>query len=375
MALHPAIDTALQGGSVLWGAPTYGACLVGLEEMQHAAAHVATFHMGLMRVAFRGGGKVQFVSLEKPDNARGKTGDGVVIDEAAFCPERAYYEVLRPMVSDTGGWVLAMGTPWGRNWFWREHMSAQDDPDAIAFQAPTLGIAIEDGQLTRKRHPLENPNFPFAEAQAMWRQMPERTFRQEFLAEFLESGGGVFRRVMEAATLQPQAALKDHTYVIGCDWGRSVDYSVFCVMDATTRQLVYMDRSNRVDYAVQRGRLMALTQRYKPTAILAEQNSIGQPIIESLQRDGLPIRAFTTTNATKAQIIEALVLAFEQGTIQILADPILVGELEAYESQTTKAGTTTYSAPEGMHDDTVMGLALAWAACGRPTGASLLAWW
>jgi hypothetical protein len=95
---------------------------------------------------------------------------------------------------------------------------------------------------------------------------------------------------------------------------------------------------------------------------MAESNSMGEPIIEQLQRDGLPVRGFATTNATKAQIIEALALAFEQGAITILNDPTLIGELQAYEMARLPSGMVRYSAPEGMHDDGVMSLALAWSA-------------
>jgi len=62
-----------------------------------------------------------------------------------------------------------------------------------------------------------------------------------------------------------------------------------------------MDRSNRVDYALQRERLGALVDQWRPKQIIAEQNSIGQPIIEQLGRDGLNIQPFTTTNASKAR--------------------------------------------------------------------------
>jgi hypothetical protein len=46
-------------------------------------------------------------------------------------------------------------------------------------------------------------------------------------------------------------------------------------------------------------------------------HTIGQPIIEQLSRDGLRIRPFTTTNASKAIAVEALALAFERREIRI----------------------------------------------------------
>jgi len=132
------------------------------------------------------------------------------------------------------------------------------------------------------------------------------------------------------------------------------------VLDTTTHAVVALDRSNRVDYALQCERLKALCEKWQPQQIIAEQNSIGQPVIEQLIRDGLRIQPFTTTNPSKAQAIEALALAFERGDIRILNDPVLVSELVAFQAERLPSGLLRYGAPGGQHDDTVMALALAW---------------
>ena len=87
---------------------------------------------------------------------------------------------------------------------------------------------------------------------------------------------------------------------------------------------------------------------------------MGQPIIEQLQRDNLPVWGFTTTNATKAKAVDDLALAFEQGNIKIINNPILISELQAYEGERLPSGLIRYSAPEGMHDDCVMSLMMGW---------------
>ena len=98
---------------------------------------------------------------------------------------------------------------------------------------------------------------------------------------------------------------------------------------------------------------------------------MGEPLIEQLQRQGLPVTAFNTTNATKTQAIEALALAFERGDLKIVSDPTLIGELQAYEMERLSSGLVRYGAPEGIHDDMVMSLALAWTAVAvQPTVAS-----
>jgi phage terminase large subunit len=147
-------SAALLHQRVIWGAPTYDQVRVGWEETRHAAGQVAKFNQAQMSVTFPGGGSILFRSLDNPDNARGHTADGVVVDEAGDVAERAWYEVLRPMMLDTGGWAWLVGTPKGRNWFWREFTQAEDRPDTAAFSAPTLGVAITEAGLIRQPHPL-----------------------------------------------------------------------------------------------------------------------------------------------------------------------------------------------------------------------------
>jgi hypothetical protein len=195
--------------------------------------------------------------------------------------------------------------------------------------------------------------------------MPERAFRQEIMAEFIEDGGGVFRGVQKAAIAKRlDAGEPGRQYVIGVDWGRSNDATVFVVLDIQSGAAVYIDHMTDTDFATQRLRLIALAEKFNRATVLVETNSIGQPQLEDLQRQGLPVTGFITTNASKAQIIDALALAFEQGKISIVDDPALITELLAYQSERLPSGLLRYGAPEGIHDDAVIALALAWWAGG-----------
>jgi hypothetical protein len=222
-----------------------------------------------------------------------------------------------------------------------------------------------------------NPHIAAEEIEAARQDMTEAAFAQEFLAQFVNWEGAVFRRVIECAVAERKAAPEaGHEYVIGADWGRSNDYTVFVALDLTARAMVEIDRSNRVDYAVQRNRLRVLFERWNPSKVIAEQNSIGQPIIEQLQRDGLRVQPFTTTAASKAQIIEALALAFERKDIAILPDAVLLSELQAFAAEPLPGGMLRYGAPSGQHDDCVMALALAWSVLSKSYSSSgVLEYW
>jgi len=379
MVMSIAVEAALRGGRYIWGAPTYDQVRVGWDETRHALGRAATFNEGKMQCDMPTGGRIIYRSLDNPDNARGHSADGVIVDEVADVAPEAWVEVLRPMLIDTGGWAWLLGTPKGRNWLYQLWHNSQGLADWGTFHAPTLGVSIGAGGLARQPHPLENPHVPFAEIEQLWRSMPERVFRQEILAEFVEDGGGVFRRVRECATAERQdKAVEGHYYVFGVDWARTNDYTVISVVDVSLGELVYLDRFSQIDYHTQTNRLVALYERFSPTLIISEGNSMGGPLTEDLQARGLPVRRFDTTQVSKAVIIQGLELAFERGTIRIPPDDApggdangsaLIAELESYEQERLQSGIR-YGAPSGGHDDCVMSLALAWSHAARAGGGA-----
>jgi hypothetical protein len=160
---------------------------------------------------------------------------------------------------------------------------------------------------------------------------------------------------------------------MGIDFARYVDFTALVVIDRTERVMVTIDRFSEVNWGLQRKRIAALARKWKCSDVLAESNAMGEPNIEALWRDGIPIRGFQTTARSKPPLIESLVAAIENVDITLLPDPVLLGELEGYTYHTSRDGHTVYGAPEGRHDDTVMALALAWKAASRPRIALAIA--
>lgn len=357
MCMGIAVEEALKGKSILWGAPTFDQCRIGWAEATHALGAVGSANVSRMELALPNSGRIMFRSLDDPDNARGHTADGVVIDEAAYCKPESWYEVLRPMLIDTGGWGWLIGSPNGHNWYWHEWMRAQDEPSSIAWRAPTKGYRIDDGLLIREPHPLENPDISNAEIEQLFGTMLEVQFRQEILAEFTEAQGQVFRNVAACSTAagNPEAH-KGHRLVAGLDWGQKQDHSVESIGCADCLEELLLDRWQG-PYPAQRDRIAGHHARLHPE-LLAEANSMGQPNIEQLREDGVPVTGFDTTHASKAAIIQAMRLVFEQQSWKWLPVDWAMREIEAYEMKVTAQGNITYGAPAGLHDDSVIARAL-----------------
>jgi hypothetical protein len=292
--------------------------------------------------------------LDSPDGARGRAYALAIIDEAAIVPrlEYAWNEVIRPTLTDFAGRALFLSTPKGHNYFWYLYVRGFQKKDWQSWNFPTSA----------------NPHISPDEIEAARLELPERAFRQEYLAEFLEDGGAVFRNIEACIDDSPLPDKINEPVVFGVDWARDVDFTVIAAIGVNSKRVYEIDSFNQVSWSLQRGRVMTMTAKWKPLLILAEENSIGSPNIEALQNEGLPIQGFTTTATSKPPLIDALALAFEQSNIKIPRHTVLINELQSYELELSSGGHVKYSAPSGSHDDCVIALALAWHAATQYAG-------
>lgn len=352
------LNTLRQHGRVAWITPTFkNSRPLWRWSVNATAKEVASDKIRLSRadrtLETRRGGFLGLYSADNIDSIRGEAFHLVVLDEAARIDEDAWTDAIMPTLADYDGDAILISTPKGKNWFYVEYLKGQEDGQHVAsWQAAT------------NNNP--NPNIRNAFDLAKHR-VAERTFRQEWLAEFVE-GGEVFRHIDRAATADRQeSAQPGHQYVFGIDFGRVEDYTVVTVLDITDNAVVNVDRYNTIDWSMQVERIIGLYQRFQPTVILAERNSMGDPIINTLYEKELPVSPFITTNATKQTIVDGLALAFEQSRIRIINDSVLINELQAFEATLLPSGLVKYGAPSGLKDDCVMSLALAWYG-GHHTG-------
>jgi terminase large subunit-like protein len=98
----------------------------------------------------------------------------LVIDEAARCPD-LLYEAARPMLAVSAGRLVLLSTPWGRRGFFYE-VYANGGPTwhRVTVTAP------------------ECPRIPAGWLAEERRALPERVYRQEYLASFEDLEAQVF---------------------------------------------------------------------------------------------------------------------------------------------------------------------------------------
>ena len=299
-----------------------------------------------------GGGSAECWSLVDPDSGRGRQYNLVVIDEAAQIAdlEHAWERTIRSMLLARIGTAWFLSTPTGIAHYFHTVFQKGREPSRNqewrSWQMPTSA----------------NPHIRPEEIEAMRRDMTELAYRQEIEAEFVSWQGAVFSHLREAITTAPQGKAA----VIGVDWAGSSgggDYTAI-VMLSQQGHVLEIVRLRGQEFTPQRARLKGLWERHGKPPILSEANNMGEGQNQQLRLEGMFVEDWVTTHASKTRLVSQLVQAFEQGSIRIPDDPVLLCELQAFQCTPLPGGQFRYGAPPGAHDDTVLALGIAYQGLG-----------
>ena len=122
------------------------------------------------------GSTIHCVGLDAPSRIEGQLWHGGILDEYADMKPEVWPEHVQPITADMGAWVDFIGVPEGRNHFYdlRDYALHGDDPEWAFFTWKSSAVLPESVIAAAKR------------------QLDERTYLQEYEAEFSGSGGAVY---------------------------------------------------------------------------------------------------------------------------------------------------------------------------------------
>jgi len=189
------------------------------------------------------------------------------------------------------------------------------------------------------------------EVEAARRELPEHVFRELYLAEPSEDGSNPFGLRHIAACVGPLSTSTPE--VFGVDLAKSVDWTVVVGLDKGRRVCVF-ERWQQAAWSDTQERILSLVGG-RPA--LVDSTGVGDPIVEALRRRAGNIEGFKFTQTSKQQLMEGLCLSVQRREVGVLDGPMRA-EMESFEYEPTRTGVR-YAAPEGLHDDCVVALALA----------------
>lgn len=336
-------------------APTYELTKKVFREVfwsfhRHIPLWIAKSSEADLKVELINGSVVECKSADNPVSLIGEGIHLLIIDESARIPESVWSRALRPTLTDTEGDVLLISTPQGMNWFKQMFVRGQDPTEKHyeSWQFPSIS----------------NPYLKEREIKETERTLPERTFRQEFLAEFLSDAGAVFRNVDNCIKGSLEEPKESNSYILGVDLAKHSDFTVLIVgrYEDGHLHVVAFDRFNQLDWSLQRKKIVAFSKRYNNAKIVVDSTGVGDAVYEDLGKECGNIEPYRiVSNTIKSQLIENLVVALENGEVSFPSIPELINELKIFTfERSERSGKTLYTAPSGFHDDAVIALALAY---------------
>jgi hypothetical protein len=332
---------------ILWVSPVYSQTSKVQKELMSAIGNsgiVQNCNFSDNYIRLKTGSEIIFRSAERYDNVRGWTFDYAVIDEAGFIKQEAWQEAIRPTLAVKGKKVLFLSTPKGKNWFYDLYQLglSNDHPNYKSFKGSSY----------------DSPFMSHEELEDARKTLPESVFKQEYMAEFLDSGGEVFSDLERVSFNQwPEAEGKIYC---GIDLAKQEDWSVATFMDHSGK-IVEIWRDRHQDWQTMINQILEKIKKWQAT-VMIEVNSIGDVIFDQIKREWQDTHPFVTSNKSKQEIIEGLILDFNNQEVKIphrdLFGP-LWDELSYFTyDYNPKTRSIKYGHPSGLHDDTVISLAI-----------------
>lgn len=344
----------------LYITPTYSLAKVIMSRIYENLVNsnvIRSFNKSDNLMTFINGSEIYFRSATNPDTIRGLSINYVFIDEAAFISDEAW-SVIRPTLAVIGKKCIMASTPRGKNGFFYQHV--------------LLGQTGDPNYLYLYGHYKDNPFYNRDDVENARQVLPKNVFEQEYNAEFLDDGGSVFQGINDVMVLNRFKGFQNESpYYIGIDLGRQGDFTVVIVLNKR-KEVVDVLRINKTDWNIIVNDIIKIVKKYPGALVYSETNGVGDVVFDLLRKSIPSIKPFITTNDTKNEIIEELILAIQTRSIILPTKelfPEMSSEFETYSfTYSTKTRRIIYGAKQGFHDDIVMSLAISNYASKKPVG-------
>ena len=285
------------------------------------------------------GSIIWFKSADKPDSLYGEDVGALVCDEASRMKEGAYTAVFSTLTA-TKGLARYIGNVKGRgNWFYKGGKKAQQGLKNHAYFKITAADAVAAGVFDKD---------VLDDAAAA---LPKPVFDELYYCIPSDDGGNPFG-IKSISACQIPALSNKPPVVWGWDLARSVDWTCGIALDEDGNMCRFEHFQKPWTQTVNIIALMV-----GDTHTLVDSTGVGDAIAAFIQTKCSNVEGYVFSSKSKQILMEGLALSINQQMLGINGEA-LIRELNEFEYRYERTGVK-YSAPEGLHDDCVMALALA----------------
>lgn len=297
------------------------------------------------------GATLNFYSAEQGASLRGQTFNYMICDEFAFHkmeqPDGTHLwnDILSPTLKARGRKCIFVSTPLGKNNIFYE-MFQRGLSDEFPKYASILKTIYDDGFITED------------EIEEIKKSIPELSFKQEYMCEWLEDGLSFFQGYSDCFDIDKYSGNKSW---IGIDCSGDGQDSTICAKISDNGAVELFEAVGTLDMKYRQ--IADFINRVNPVAVYGEINGLGAPMLNEIKRyvrNKSKLYDWTTSNSSKEEIISNLAVEIANKGIHFLKNDMkLYNELGNFVVTVSKSRKLTFAARGNGHDDRVMATAIA----------------
>lgn len=361
-----AFRTAAKGKKVWWVGPVYSVSMIGWRLLLMMVRQLPkemgiTINVADKTILWPNGGLISFKSGDHPENLRGEGLDLLIMDEADFCKEMVWTEVLRPALADRKGRAIFISTPYIEGgWFHKLYMSGyKGNPEKYEYyNVPNeLDKDVKSFQFSS----YCNPYLDSKEIDKAKNSSTAIVFQREFMAWFVSAAGArVKKEYLQYVAKYPLTI----NVALGMDLAISekttADYTAICVIaqEKTLGDVYILEvQRGRWSFAKQKEEIIRMANKYyhldSDLKIGIEGMNYQKALIQEVSRECKYPIISVPSNKDKISKFAPMESKFEHKQVYLMNGLPLEFESELL------------SFPVGKHDDMVDALGFAYYTVGK----------
>lgn len=286
-----------------------------------------------LSIILKNGSTISLKGADNHDSLRGVGLDFIVLDEFADIDPEAFYETLRPTLSDKEGAALFIGTPKGiGNWAHELYQMQVENPELWSSHTYTT---------------LDGGNVSAEEIEQARRDLDARTFRQEYMATFETYTGRIFYNFDRKTHVKHYEGPAPDMLYIGMDFNIDPMSAVIMVRQGEVLHVIdeiRMYSSNTKETVEEIHSRYSKTKIWvypDPAARQRKTSAGGATDITILQNAGFIVKAPNAHNPVRDGINAVNSrLKSDTGDIKLFVDPKCRHTIECLERYSYKEGTS-----------------------------------
>ena len=298
LAVNELAKFASQPNKKVWYvAPSYrqakAICWNVLKEKMIYHKWVKTINHSDLTITLKNNSQITLRGSDNEQSLRGVGLNFLCIDEFADVSKEAWYEVLRPTLSDTKGHALFCGSPRGfGNWSYDLYKMGETNKDWKSFQYTTLeGEQVTQDEIEQAKQDLDL-----------------RTFQQEYEATFVNYSGMIYYNFSRDKNIIEKYTKDSPVLHIGLDFNVDPMSAVVCIIEndriiVIDEIQIYSSNTNEMcDEIKTRYRNKQIVVYPDPSARQRKTSAGGLTDLSILKNNGFDVRCRSTAPLVRDRI-------------------------------------------------------------------------